>query len=320
MGVSTNNNNNKVTHSEIGKMDEHQAAVITAAIEQQKRDDSRKTGADGQEVPDLKKEKRLEKAAPRSIGREHERPQEHESLGHRALNTHKGFAVDPALNVGIGIVRDIIAPKVTHSEKESAVLDSLGVGSAECTRCKKEYAITDGKVFKLCPHCRELQRERSRRWQQKTKLKENACRRCGVSIPPDQGKFVLCPPCRLNLRTKKAKRFESGKCVHCSGVNDSTDFKVCSRCRSIDKDRRKQLEDQGKCNRCSGKLQADDNGRKVCSDCRARKKTVKTAAVAAAVAATSEDQHNYGSQDDITTDQQVALAQQLEANMFAQDH
>lgn len=103
-----------------------------------------------------------------------------------------------------------------------------------CTRCKKEFDQTivlrkqessdnaksflpEPKIFKLCQHCRDLQRQRSRRWQQKTKERKGVCRRCGVDIPIEEQRFVLCPQCRQNLRERKANRAAHGRCVHCSG-------------------------------------------------------------------------------------------------------
>ncbi|KAI5961371.1 uncharacterized protein KGF55_003994 [Candida pseudojiufengensis] len=108
-----------------------------------------------------------------------------------------------------------------------------------CTRCKKEFfqpviipkandnsgsskSLTEPKIFKLCHHCRDLQRQRSRRWQKKTKNKQGVCRRCGSDIPFEERKFVLCPSCRQNLRTRKANRAAQGKCVHCSGPLDTS--------------------------------------------------------------------------------------------------
>ncbi|CAK9437123.1 uncharacterized protein LODBEIA_P15410 [Lodderomyces beijingensis] len=202
-----------------------------------------------------------------------------------------------------------------------------------CTRCKKEFmqriiipktnetsgggskALAEPKIFKLCDHCRDLQRQRSRRWQKKTKDKQGVCRRCGTEIPHDERKFVLCPSCRQNLRTRKASRAAQGKCVHCSGPLDasiliknedgnvvvSTDlsptlrahddepatrdghggsYKVCQRCRENDKIRRTNLEKLGNCNRCAKPLDSSDYGRhKVCSYCRSRKKRVSRTSV-----------------------------------------
>lgn len=232
-------------------------------------------------------------------------------------SAHKSFAVDPELNVGVGIVSGITGPKPIRETFERV---NTSLDRNDCTRCKKEFAIDlSGKTFKLCPHCRELQRERSRRWQQKTKLKPGACRRCGVAIPSDQAHFVLCPPCRLSLRSRKASRYENGKCVHCSGLNDSAEFKVCTRCRTNDKQRRKTLEERGCCNRCANPLQDGDKNHKVCASCRSRKKNVSKSGVdghnseatITAVAAQASDP------EPTTSYQQVA--QQLEANLFAQE-
>lgn len=171
-----------------------------------------------------------------------------------------------------------------------------------CTRCKKvflqliyvsqdqERSKSEPKFFKLCQHCRDLQRKRSRRWQIKTKNKTGTCRRCGLVIPEDQQKYVLCPSCRENLRTRKANRAAQGKCVHCSGPLEASiiasddmtklketvkhgSFKVCQRCRKNDKIRRTNLERKGHCNRCAKSLHPADFGRhKVCLHCRSRKR------------------------------------------------
>ncbi|RCK62785.1 White-opaque regulator 3 [Candida viswanathii] len=193
---------------------------------------------------------------------------------------------------------------------------------SNCTRCKKEFdqpviipkvndsaggqkLLAEPKIFKLCQHCRDLQRQRSRRWQKKTKDKQGVCRRCGSEIPIEERKFVLCPNCRQNLRTRKANRAAQGKCVHCSGPLDtsilvkdengnvvsepsvngdsdsedkkgtrgSNNYKVCQRCRENDKIRRTNLEKMGNCNRCAKALDPSDHGRnKVCLSCRSKKK------------------------------------------------
>lgn len=185
-------------------------------------------------------------------------------------------------------------PQQQHQRQPHNILRS------SCSRCKKDFdqhiiipqsnelskPIVEPKIFKLCQHCRDLQRQRSRRWQKKTKDKHGACRRCGSEIPPDQQKFVLCPSCRQNLRTRKANRAAQGKCVHCSGPLDSLiitnnktspktsgQFKVCQRCRENDKIRRTNLEKMGNCNRCAKTLDIADQGKhKVCLSCRNRKK------------------------------------------------
>lgn len=308
------------SHRQRRTMDEHQAAVITAAIEQQQAQESnvRQDDSDGEiqgasAKQETKHRNRADDGAMAVAEEAH-------GAQRSTLTNGKGFAVDPALKVGVGIIRDISGPNTAPQDKPITEINDLGVGTSDCTRCKKEYAITDGKVYKLCPHCRELQRQRSRRWQQKTKLKEGACRRCGISIPHDQNKFVLCPPCRLNLRNRKSTRFDSGKCVHCSGVNDSPGFKVCARCRENDKKRREQLGLEGKCNRCSTEMAPEERKKKVCLSCRSRKKTVKAAVAAVGLASAAQEQETMGDlQNEITTEQQVELAQHLEANMFAQE-
>ncbi|KAL7666959.1 hypothetical protein ABC855_g621 [[Candida] zeylanoides] len=189
----------------------------------------------------------------------------------------------------------------------AAEVDPSSMLRTPCSRCKKDFdqpiiipqasvpdqggskPLAEPKIFKLCQHCRDLQRQRSRRWQKKTKDKTGACRRCGATIPSDQQKFVLCPGCRKNLRTRKANRAAQGKCVHCSGPLDASiitgddaaasakfrlgSYKVCQRCRENDKIRRKNLEKMGNCNRCAKQLEPSELGKhKVCSSCRNRKK------------------------------------------------
>ncbi|CAH6721463.1 hypothetical protein CLIB1444_06S02740 [[Candida] jaroonii] len=182
---------------------------------------------------------------------------------------------------------------------------------SNCSRCKKDFdqpiiipkvkdsnddvakPLVEPKIFKLCQHCRELQRQRSRRWQKKTKEKFGVCRRCGNDIPPDLQKFVLCLNCRQNLRFRKANRAKQGRCVHCSGPLDTSiitnnnenngipkpnkNFKVCQRCRENDKIRRNNLEKLGNCNRCAKPLSNEDIGKhKVCINCRTKKKKNST--------------------------------------------
>ncbi|OBA22164.1 hypothetical protein METBIDRAFT_31114 [Metschnikowia bicuspidata var. bicuspidata NRRL YB-4993] len=199
-----------------------------------------------------------------------------------------------------------------HSSKEDADMPETGENTihSKCSRCKKDFVqrlsapqdngkgkSSEPKIFKLCFHCRDLQRQRSRRWQMKTKDKQGACRRCGSEIPVDQQRFVLCPQCRKSLRIRKANRAAQGRCVHCSGPissliikDDSADgdsseepesrrsseagsFKVCQRCRENDKIRRNNLERMGNCNRCAKALDPDEQGRhKVCFTCRQKKK------------------------------------------------
>ncbi|GEQ66955.1 hypothetical protein JCM33374_g618 [Metschnikowia sp. JCM 33374] len=212
-----------------------------------------------------------------------------------------------------GLVPPIPPLHVQHeiSRKEQPELNpnSPDAIHSKCSRCKKDFVqrlvspqetgkgkSTEPKIFKLCFHCRDLQRQRSRRWQKKTKDKEGACRRCGSEIPVDQQRFVLCPQCRKSLRIRKANRAAQGRCVHCSGPitssikDDSPDgessedpesrrssvagsFKVCQRCRENDKIRRTNLERMGNCNRCAKALTPEDQGKhKVCFTCRQKKK------------------------------------------------
>lgn len=200
-----------------------------------------------------------------------------------------------------------VQQQLVTKEDESRKTETENQIQSKCSRCKKEFTQSllvskdlflgkfgaEPKLFKLCDHCRDLQRERLRRWQKKTKDKQGACRRCGNDIPPDQQKYVLCPLCRQNLRIRKANRAAQGKCVHCSGpinlliINEETDengrrssvtngaYKVCQRCRENDKIRRTNLERMGNCNRCAKALSTEEQGRhKVCLNCRQKKKKI----------------------------------------------
>lgn len=195
----------------------------------------------------------------------------------------------------------------TPSDTASGLSNQLY--QSNCSRCKKQFVqvvvmpnlsertpkFGEPKIFKLCDHCRDLQRERSRRWQRKTKDRQGACRRCGTNIPADQQNFVLCPTCRRSLRDKKAVRAAQGRCIHCSGpleapiisagVKEDTDdghrrsvssrmnYKVCVRCRENDRIRRTNLEMLGNCNRCAKAMAVDEIGKhKVCHACRVRKR------------------------------------------------
>lgn len=211
-----------------------------------------------------------------------------------SLYSEKGLVQPiPPLHIQQQIVND-----EPLSNPESDMLRLL------CSRCKKVFDqpliipttnnkdgpkyLAEPKIFKLCQHCRDLQRQRSRRWQKKTKDKQGACRRCGSDIPLEDQKFVLCPGCRQNLRKRKANRAAQGRCVHCSGPLDASiidpsessstpgtrgNYKVCERCRENDKIRRTNLEKMGNCNRCAKSLDPMDIGKhKVCTNCRTRKK------------------------------------------------
>ncbi|KAG5420675.1 hypothetical protein I9W82_002556 [Candida metapsilosis] len=212
---------------------------------------------------------------------------------------------------------------------------------SQCTRCKKDFVqvITvpdenDGntnrgksKVFKLCLHCRELQRQRSRRWQLKTKDKKGFCRRCATEIPFNEQRFVLCQNCRVNLRVRKASRVSQGRCIHCasslstenipdevlldesSSVEDydnsspkQNSFRVCNKCRGRDKIRRYNLEQMGSCNRCTKTLTPENDGNfKVCADCRAKKK-------------------HYGQRDQSRTSQGGGASQPASLQSYASQH
>ncbi|KAG7882953.1 hypothetical protein KL925_000348 [Ogataea polymorpha] len=182
------------------------------------------------------------------------------------------FVLDPALQLEL----EKYGKQESHDthELEHKKQDGQLFATSVCTRCKKEFTQMLGKHYRLCSHCRELQRQRSRRWQMRTKEKQGVCRRCGVEIPPEHAQFVLCENCRMSLRSRKASRAALGKCVHCSGPNDSIDakFKVCSRCRQNDKIRRSNLEKIGACNRCAKRLKESDRDHKVCEKCRTKKK------------------------------------------------
>lgn len=198
--------------------------------------------------------------------------------------------------------------QIANNEDKARKAETENVILSKCSRCKKDFvqrlimtkdsngdAGAEPKVFKLCHHCRDLQRQRSRRWQKKTKDKQGACRRCGSEIPPEEQKYVLCPQCRENLRIRKANRAAQGKCVHCLGpinaliIKDenkeggrqssaSASYKVCQRCRENDKIRRTNLERMGNCNRCAKALSPSEQGKhKVCSSCRQKKKKLGSA-------------------------------------------
>lgn len=146
--------------------------------------------------------------------------------------------------------------------------------TSSCNRCKKTFSQIGPKPFKMCEHCRILQRQRSKRWQHKLKQKEGVCTRCGTELPvDDRNSYVLCQHCRDMLRSKKMTRFLEGKCVHCSGPRDDDgDYKVCKKCREKDRLRRLSLEHKGLCNRCTSIIPTDQKGHKMCEICRVKKK------------------------------------------------
>lgn len=233
--------------------------------------------------------------------------------GSKMMRNNQQSSIFPGkLEEGGGLVSPIpplhVQQQLVNKEDEHRKIDSDNQIQSKCSRCKKEFTQsllvakdsfmgkfgTEPKIFKLCDHCRDLQRERLRRWQKKTKDKQGACRRCGNEIPLDQQKYVLCPLCRQNLRIRKANRAAQGKCVHCSGpinlliINDENGdengrrpsvaggfYKVCQRCRENDKIRRTNLERMGNCNRCAKALSSEERGRhKVCLNCRQKKKKI----------------------------------------------
>ena len=212
----------------------------------------------------------------------------------------------PPLHVQQQMVNGKEKPHVSPTPQDSQLLRS------SCSRCKKDFdqqvviskeeqeKSVNPKVFKLCQHCRELQRQRSRRWQKKTKEKVGVCRRCGNDIPIELQKYVLCATCRQNLRYRKANRAKQGRCVHCSGPLDTSilpnedgsegtdadgrpktkSFKVCKRCRENDKIRRNNLERLGNCNRCAKPLPEEEVGKhKVCRACRSKKRKSSSSAI-----------------------------------------
>lgn len=145
--------------------------------------------------------------------------------------------------------------------------------NSTCTRCKKDFAQLTSKSFKRCNHCRELQRLRTKRWQNETRQKEGVCSRCRTVLPDSS--FSLCHKCRGYLRNNKETRLLNGKCVHCSAPNDESDvYKVCKKCRMKDKARRLTLEQEGLCIRCTSSISQNKEGQKVCVNCKLKKKSM----------------------------------------------
>lgn len=208
--------------------------------------------------------------------------------------SHLGESGSPSKKEDHGLV--LLIPPLHVQQKNASKEDTENHHHAittKCLRCKKDFVQSfvrdkpDAKVFKLCHRCRDMQRQRSRRWQKKTKEQQGSCRRCGGVIPSDQLRFVLCSQCRESLRLRKANRAAQGKCVHCLGPIESLImgdqageprprsglFKVCQRCRENDKIRRTNLERMGNCNRCARALEPSQQGKhKVCLVCRQKKK------------------------------------------------
>lgn len=218
----------------------------------------------------------------------------------------------PTLHVQQQLVDQVASTEEPHTDPIDTAASDQDPGAKKengdqvlqllCLRCKKEFyqpviipkargggrnskAVAEPKIFRLCEHCRDLQRQRLRRWQKKTRDNPGVCRRCASEIPRDEQRFVLCPTCRHNLRSRKANRAALGRCVHCSGPLSSSiitpgssatskpRFKVCDRCRENDKIRRSNLEKLGNCNRCAKPLEQEDVGKhKVCVNCRLRKR------------------------------------------------
>lgn len=229
------------------------------------------------------------------------------NLNNNNGNGSSGLLAQPQKKDDHGLVLPIpplhVQQQIANNEDNTRKAETENVILSKCSRCKKDFvqrlivpkdgngdAGAEPKVYKLCHHCRDLQRQRSRRWQKKTKDKQGACRRCGTEIPPEEQKYVLCPQCRENLRIRKANRAAQGKCVHCLGpinaliIKDENEdggrrsstsgsYKVCQRCRENDKIRRTNLERMGNCNRCAKSLSPSEQGKhKVCLSCRQKKK------------------------------------------------
>ncbi|KAM9892889.1 hypothetical protein OXX79_009713 [Metschnikowia pulcherrima] len=99
----------------------------------------------------------------------------------------------------------------------------------QCNRCDKDFVQKKAadqqsargrvgrvpRLFKLCEHCREMGKGRSRRWQMRTKEHGGLCRRCGVVLGADDGQYVLCVKCRQAFRDRKLRRINEGKCISC---------------------------------------------------------------------------------------------------------
>ncbi|CAI5755926.1 unnamed protein product [Candida verbasci] len=184
----------------------------------------------------------------------------------------------------------LLSSNISNNENQQMVRSS-------CTRCNKEFdqpviipkvndasgsskSLTTPKIFKLCQHCRDLQRQRSRRWQKKTKDKLGVCRRCGSDIPIEERKFVLCPSCRQNLRTRKANRAAQGKCVHCSGPLDASillkDEKGNIVTENLSGGNNPIHDENGNEILASRKTKGNANNYKVCQRCRENDKIRRT--------------------------------------------
>ncbi|KAG7883820.1 hypothetical protein KL938_002405 [Ogataea parapolymorpha] len=80
------------------------------------------------------------------------------------------FVLDPALQLELekyGKQEAHDAHELEHKKQDGQLF-----ATSICTRCKKEFAQMPDKHYRLCSHCRELQRQRSRRWQMRTKEKQ----------------------------------------------------------------------------------------------------------------------------------------------------
>ncbi|OBA23984.1 hypothetical protein METBIDRAFT_115782 [Metschnikowia bicuspidata var. bicuspidata NRRL YB-4993] len=113
------------------------------------------------------------------------------------------------------------APPPVEAPEETVV--------TQCNRCGKDFVqkkardqkSARGKVgrvprlYKLCEHCREMGKGRSRRWQMRTKEHGGLCRRCGAMLAGSDEPYVLCTKCRQAFRDRKVRRATEGKCVQC---------------------------------------------------------------------------------------------------------
>lgn len=146
--------------------------------------------------------------------------------------------------------------------------------TSDCNRCKKKFAQLGPKPFKMCEHCRIAQRQRTKRWQKKTKEKEGVCKRCETELPMDNpNNYVLCGNCRKISNKNKSERYLKGKCIHCGNPNmGDSGYKVCQTCREKDRIRRLNLSNEGLCNRCSRELPKDESTHRVCLKCRIKKR------------------------------------------------
>lgn len=112
-------------------------------------------------------------------------------------------------------------PRPVDAPEESVV--------TQCNRCEKDFVQKKARdqksargrvgrvprLYKLCEHCREMGKGRSRRWQMRTREHGGLCRRCGLELETTDGEFVLCVKCRQAFRDRKHRRITEGKCIQC---------------------------------------------------------------------------------------------------------